>query len=75
MLMMLICLLTLATVISGLLKWTGSPLNRQTIFTGESPFTMEQVADTMSPEFAGPSLIEKGPICGGTKIKNEVRQT
>ena len=71
MLMMLMRLLTFDTMISGLLKLTGSPLNRHTILTGESPLTIEQVADTISPEFAGPSLIAKGATCGGTIMQGK----
>lgn len=66
MLSALICLLILVIVKSGSLKPIALPLNFHTISTGKSPFIIEQVAETMSPEFAGPSLIENGPICGAT---------
>ena len=71
MLSALICLLILVIVKSGSLKPIALPLNFHTISTGKSPFIIEQVAETMSPEFAGPSLIENGPICGATTTTTE----
>lgn len=66
MLRALMCLLTRATVTSGFLP-TFSSLNSQTSVIGKSPFTIVQVAETVSPQFAGPSLIENELICGATK--------
>lgn len=68
MLRALMCLFIFVIVISGSSGLIVRPLNLQVIFTGKSPFVIEHVAETMSPQFAGPSLIVKGDMCGTTII-------
>lgn len=60
--------LLVTTVISEKSWEIGWPLSAHSICIGWSPFRMVHVAVTVSPQFAGFSLIAKGAISGATKV-------